>query len=134
MTFRRGFGWMLVLATSTSIALAQTVGPGGTLLAPGPSTPQGYTPGGAGPGGSQIAPGPAARGLNIEQPGPGGTRMAPGPAGNVTDQAPVRRITPRRVERIRALETSKASQVRKAKRTKKVRATKRRNRAPVSAR
>jgi hypothetical protein len=63
--------------------LAQTVGPGGVILAPGPSQPHDFTPGGIGPGGVLIAPGPAARDVNIDRIGPGGGLLAPGPAGSV---------------------------------------------------
>jgi hypothetical protein len=73
----------MVGALSISIADAQTIGPGGGPIAPGPSQPRDFTPGGIGPGGGQVAPGPAARGVNIERIGPGGGRMAPGPAGSV---------------------------------------------------
>jgi hypothetical protein len=64
-------------------APAQTIGPGGVPIAPGPSQPRDFTPGGIGPGGVPVAPGPAARGVNIERTGPGGGPLAPGPAGSV---------------------------------------------------
>jgi hypothetical protein len=72
----------LALAGATA-GLGQTIGPGGGPMAPGPSQPRDYTPGGIGPGGVPVAPGPAARDLNIERIGPGGGPLAPGPAGNV---------------------------------------------------
>ena len=73
-------------------ALAQTIGPGGVPLAPGPSQPRDFTPGGISPGGA-VAPGPAARGVNIERTGPAGDRIAPGPAGSVsTDPTPPRPV------------------------------------------
>jgi len=67
------------------IGLAQTerIGPGGIPMAPGPSQPRDFTPGGIGPGGVPVAPGPAARDTMIERIGPGGVPLAPGPAGNV---------------------------------------------------
>jgi hypothetical protein len=77
---------LLLLIAALGVAdagWAQTTGPGGGPIAPGPSQPQGYTPGGIGPGGGQVAPGPAARDINIERLGPGGTSLAPGPAGSV---------------------------------------------------
>ena len=70
----------LVGAATISIGAAQTIGPGGGPIAPGPSQPRDFTPGGIGPGGGPVAPGPAARGVNIERIGPGGGRLAPGPA------------------------------------------------------
>jgi hypothetical protein len=70
------------------VALAQTIGPGGVPMAPGPSQPRDFTPGGISPGG-MVAPGPAARGVDIERTGPAGDRLAPGPAGSVsTDPTP----------------------------------------------
>jgi hypothetical protein len=73
----------LAVITATTMAEAQqTIGPGGVPMAPGPSQPRDFTPGGVGPGGA-VAPGPAARGANIDREGPGGTRFAPGPAGSV---------------------------------------------------
>jgi hypothetical protein len=62
---------------------AQTIGPGGGPMAPGPSQPRDFTPGGIGAGGVGVAPGRAARDVNIERIGPGGGRLAPGPAGSV---------------------------------------------------
>jgi hypothetical protein len=86
----RGSATMTRLLTVTitglmlcSPCLAQTIGPGGIPIAPGPSQPRDFTPGGIGPGGVPVAPGPAARGVNIERIGPGGGRVAPGPAGSV---------------------------------------------------
>jgi hypothetical protein len=73
---------MLVIA-GPAFGQGQTIGPGGIPMAPGPSQPRDFTPGGIGPGGGAVAPGRAARGVNIERTGPGGTRLAPGPAGNV---------------------------------------------------
>jgi hypothetical protein len=66
-----------------ALAQTQTIGPGGVPMAPGPSQPHDYTPGGIGPGGVAVAPGAAARGVNIERIGPGGGPLAPGPAGDV---------------------------------------------------
>jgi hypothetical protein len=82
----------MVGAASISIAAAQTIGPGGGPIAPGPSQPRDFTPGGIGPGGGAVAPGPAARGVNIERTGPGGGRVAPGPAGSI-DSGPSLRPT-----------------------------------------
>jgi hypothetical protein len=82
----------LVGAASISIAAAQTIGPGGGPIAPGPSQPRDFTPGGIGPGGTRVAPGPAARGVNMERTGPGGGKVAPGPAGSV-DSGPSLRPT-----------------------------------------
>jgi hypothetical protein len=82
----------LVGAASVSIGMAQTIGPGGGPIAPGPSQPRDFTPGGIGPGGTRVAPGPAARGVNMERIGPGGGRVAPGPAGSV-DSGPSLRPT-----------------------------------------
>jgi hypothetical protein len=82
----------MVGAASISIGVAQTIGPGGGPIAPGPSQPRDFTPGGIGPGGGAVAPGPAARGVNIERTGPGGGRLAPGPAGSV-DSGPSLRPT-----------------------------------------
>ena len=74
----------LALAGATAaLAQTQSIGPGGGPMAPGPSQPRDYTPGGIGPGGVPVAPGPAARDVNIERIGPGGGPLAPGPAGNV---------------------------------------------------
>jgi hypothetical protein len=79
---------MVVAPLSSEVAMAQTIGPGGVPLAPGPSQPRDFTPGGISPGG-RVAPGPAARGVNIEGTGPAGDRLAPGPAGSVsTDPTP----------------------------------------------
>jgi hypothetical protein len=66
-------------------ALGQTerIGPGGVRMAPGPSQPHDFTPGGIGAGRVPVAPGPAARDVNVERVGPGGTALAPGPAGSV---------------------------------------------------
>src|SRR4051794_20631719 len=66
-------------------AAAQTMapGPGGVPMAPGPSQPHDYTPGGVGPGGVAVAPGRAARRVNMDRIGPGGGALAPGSAGNV---------------------------------------------------
>jgi hypothetical protein len=73
-----------VVATACVTApSAQTIGPGGGPIAPGPSQPRDFTPGGIGPGGVPVAPGRAARGVNIERIGPGGGLLAPGPAGSV---------------------------------------------------
>jgi hypothetical protein len=73
----------LVGAAGITPGDAQTIGPGGVPMAPGPSQPRDFTPGGIGPGGGQVAPGRAARGVNMERTGPGGGRVAPGPAGSV---------------------------------------------------
>src|SRR5262245_12028105 len=72
----------LVVMAAASAAAQTTLGPGGVPMAPGPSRPHDFTPGGVGPGGA-VAPGPAARGANIDREGPGGTRIAPGSAGSV---------------------------------------------------
>jgi hypothetical protein len=82
MSVRFLFAAAMVVA-SISASSAQTTGPGGGPMAPGPSQPRDFTPGGIGPGGAPVAPGPAARGANIERIGPGGGRLAPGPAGSV---------------------------------------------------
>jgi len=75
---------MVVLAgTSLAIAQGQAIGPGGVPMAPGPSQPHDYTPGGPGPAGVPVAPGRAARGANVERIGPGGVVLAPGRAGEV---------------------------------------------------
>jgi hypothetical protein len=75
----------IVLIGWSANALAQTerIGPGGVPMAPGPSQPRDFTPGGIGAGGAPVAPGPAARDVNVERIGPGGGALAPGPAGNV---------------------------------------------------
>ena len=79
---------IVVAPLLSEMAMAQTIGPGGVPLAPGPSQPRDFTPGGISPGG-RVAPGPAARGVNIEGTGPAGDRLAPGPAGSVsTDPTP----------------------------------------------
>jgi hypothetical protein len=110
-------------------ATAQIVGPGGAPLAPGPSLPRDFTPGGAGPGGAQIAPGSAARGLSIDHPGPGGTRLAPGPAGTSLSQ-PVRR--PRRLRappekaEVAVKEESRAKAVKSNQKKRHVKKTSRR--------
>jgi hypothetical protein len=72
-----------IVVVSVTAASAQTIGPGGGPMAPGPSQPRDFTPGGIGPGGGAVAPGRGARGVNIERIGPGGGRLAPGPAGSV---------------------------------------------------
>src|SRR3954464_15795035 len=66
-------------------ASAQTLapGPGGGPMAPGPSQPHDYTPGGTGAGGVAVAPGRAARRVNMDRVGPGGGALAPGSAGQV---------------------------------------------------
>jgi hypothetical protein len=74
---------VVMVVAGISAAAAQTTGPGGLPMAPGPSQPRDFTPGGIGPGGGPIAPGPAARGVNIERLGPAGLPIAPGPAGSV---------------------------------------------------
>jgi hypothetical protein len=74
-----------LVAAGATMSFAQVIGPGGVLIAPGPSQPN-YTPGGVGPGGTLVAPGPAGRDITIEQPGPGGIRMVPGPAGSIAAQ------------------------------------------------
>src|SRR5262245_64705038 len=79
---------IVVAPLLSEIAMAQTIGPGGVPMAPGPSQPRDFTPGGISPGG-RVAPGPAARGVDIERTGPAGDRLAPGPAGSVsTDPTP----------------------------------------------
>jgi len=77
------------------VALAQTerIGPGGIPMAPGPSQPRNFTPGGIGAGGVQVAPGTAARGVNVERIGPGGGPLAPGPAGTVSGASAARTPT-----------------------------------------
>jgi hypothetical protein len=82
MSVRFLFAAAMVVA-SISASSAQTTGPGGGPMAPGPSQPRDFTPGGIGPGGGAVAPGRAARDVNIERIGPGGGRLAPGPAGSV---------------------------------------------------
>ena len=79
------FLWVIAAlgVAGISVGSAQTIGPGGGPIAPGPSQPRDFTPGGIGPGGGPVAPGPAARGVNIERIGPGGGPIAPGPAGSV---------------------------------------------------
>jgi hypothetical protein len=72
-----------VTMAQAQIAPGQTIGPGGVPMAPGPSQPRDFTPGGVGPGGVKVAPGRAARDVDIEREGPGGTRLAPGRAGRV---------------------------------------------------
>ena len=107
-----------------SLALAQTIGPGGGPIAPGPSQPRGYTPGGTGAGGVTVAPGPAARGVNVDRDSPGG-RLAPGSAGSVST-APTARTTT-------VVRTPRAAIVKKVKKVKKRRAVhiKKRKRSPV---
>jgi hypothetical protein len=76
------------MVAGLGVSSAQVIGPGGVLIAPGPSQPD-STPGGIGPGGARggrISPGPAGRDITIEQPGPGGIRIAPGPAGSIAAQ------------------------------------------------
>src|SRR5918912_1354269 len=63
-------------------AQGERIGPGGVPMAPGPSQPHDYTPGGIGAGGVPVAPGAAARDVNVDRIGPGGVPLAPGPAGN----------------------------------------------------
>ena len=86
--------WLVIVAILgfTDLGMAQTIGPGGGLMAPGPSQPRGYTPGGTGAGGVTVAPGPAARGVNVERDSPGG-RLAPGPAGSVSTAPGLRTTT-----------------------------------------
>jgi hypothetical protein len=72
-----------VTVAQAQIAPGRTIGPGGVPMAPGPSQPRDFTPGGIGPGGVKVAPGRAARDVDIEREGPGGTRLAPGRAGRV---------------------------------------------------
>src|ERR1700674_4531634 len=74
-----------LMVAGAAVSSAQVIGPGGVLIAPGPSQPN-YTPGGVGPGGTLVSPGPAGRDISIEQPGPGGIRIAPGPAGSIAAQ------------------------------------------------
>jgi hypothetical protein len=75
----------IALLLMAAHASAQTLapGPGGVPMAPGPSQPHDYTPGGVGPGGVAVAPGRAARGVNMDRIGPGGGALAPGTAGSV---------------------------------------------------
>jgi len=82
----------LTLLAGSALAQTQTIGPGGVPMAPGPSQPRDFTPGGINAGGSQVAPGPAARDIYMERIGPGGARLAPG-AGDVGTGPTVRRPT-----------------------------------------
>lgn len=75
--------WTLFAGLVTALAQTERIGPGGIPMAPGPSQPRDFTPGGIGPGGVPVAPGSAARDVMIERIGPGGVPIAPGPAGNV---------------------------------------------------
>src|SRR3989442_1684251 len=81
----------LAFAGATA-GLGQTIGPGGGPMAPGPSQPRDYTPGGIGPGGVPVAPGPAARDVNIERIGPAGPARAPQDEGQL--QVPQNRKAP----------------------------------------
>ena len=83
---------IITALTVADVALAQTerIGPGGIPMAPGPSQPRDYTPGGVGAGGVQVAPGAAARGVNVDRIGPGGGPLAPGPAGTVSGASTAR--------------------------------------------
>jgi hypothetical protein len=74
--------FVVAVGMATSAAAQTTIGPGGVPLAPGPSQPRDFTPGGTGAGGG-IAPGRAAPRTNIDREGAGGTRLAPGSAGSV---------------------------------------------------
>jgi len=76
-------GIMLIGWSMGAFAQTERIGPGGVRMAPGPSQPHDFTPGGIGAGGVPVAPGPAARDVNVERIGPGGTALAPGPAGSV---------------------------------------------------
>lgn len=67
----------------SGFAQTERIGPGGVRMAPGPSQPRDFTPGGIGAGGVPVAPGSAARDVNVERIGPGGGALAPGPAGSV---------------------------------------------------
>src|SRR5262249_17991549 len=80
----------LPLLAGLALAQTQTIGPGGVPMAPGPSQPRDFTPGGINAGGSQVAPGGAARDIYMERIGPGGARLAPGP-GDVGAGPPARR-------------------------------------------
>jgi len=114
----------LVIVATLGLAgfsAAQTIGPGGGPIAPGPSQPRGYTPGGTGAGGVTVAPGPAARGINVDRDSPGG-RLAPGSAGSVST-APAARTTT-------VLRTPRAAIVKKAKKRRPVH-SKKRKRTPV---
>jgi hypothetical protein len=73
----------LLGASVSALAQTERIGPGGVRMAPGPSQPRDFTPGGIGAGRVPVAPGPAARDVNVERIGPGGGALAPGPAGNV---------------------------------------------------
>ena len=83
------YSWLAIMAplALADVGLAQMpgqrIGPGGGSMAPGPSQPHDFTPGGIGAGGVPVAPGAGARGVNIDRIGPGGGRLAPGPAGSV---------------------------------------------------
>ena len=83
---------LVALAGWCGDAAAQTkaIGPGGVLMAPGPSQPHDFTPGGVGPGGVAVAPGSAARDTNIQRIGPGDIELAPGPAGRIRSGRSVR--------------------------------------------
>jgi len=83
----------LMALADLACAQPQAIGPGGTPMAPGPSQPRDFTPGGIGAGGVKVAPGRSARGVNFERIGPGGTRLAPGSAGTV-DSGPSLRPAP----------------------------------------
>jgi hypothetical protein len=111
----------LAFFASAGVSWAQTIGPGGGPIAPGPSQPRGYTPGGTGAGGVTVAPGPAARGVNVDRDSPGG-RLAPGSAGSVST-APAARTTT-------VLRTPRAAIVKKAKKRRPVHSRKRK-RTPV---
>ena len=110
---------IIALAAMSCVAAAQTIGPGGIEMAPGPSQPRGYTPGGTGPGGVQVAPGPAARGAPIERVSPGGTLVAPGPAGSVSTapsfRAPAVVRTPRHAAIAKKTPPPKAKKKKKRK-------------------
>jgi hypothetical protein len=103
------------------VSSAQTIGPGGGPIAPGPSQPRGYTPGGTGAGGVTVAPGPAARGVNVDRDSPGG-RLAPGSAGSATTTPAVRTTT--------VVRPPRAAIVKKAKKRRPVH-SKKRKRTPV---
>jgi hypothetical protein len=112
---------VIPLLAFAHVSSAQTIGPGGGPIAPGPSQPRGYTPGGSGAGGVTVAPGPAARGVNVDRDSPGG-RLAPGSAGSAST-APAARTTT-------VLRTPRAAIVKKAKKRRPVH-SKKRKRTPA---
>jgi hypothetical protein len=76
----------LLASTEAGFAQPTAPGPGGVPMAPGPSQPHTFTPGGSGTGGA-VAPGPAARNVNMDRIGPGGVALAPGGTRRVRTRA-----------------------------------------------